>query len=254
MAGKVSREHQLAVGEFLKRVVVPLIYELPDGRVDQVGTCTLLREQEHVFLITARHTFTDRNRDSFVIPENPLRGDFVRLSFEFLTLVDPPNQDIDLAVLKLTSAQAVQQLDVEWRFLTRANTAAASPQGTFLISGYPSSRAKIVGQAIGGSLNTIYTERMATTPTAAASPVDPGLDMFFHYDQDAEGLDGQPVSTPDLPGVSGSSIWEYSEVAEGLWTPERALKIVGVETSWRRGEYARGKAWRYVQHILDNLP
>ena len=42
----------------LKQVEVPLIYELPDGRVDQAGTCALFRDrQENVLLTTPRHTF-----------------------------------------------------------------------------------------------------------------------------------------------------------------------------------------------------
>lgn len=252
MAGKVGKEHQVAISEFLKHVVVPLIYELPDGRVDQVGTGALFRDGQNVFLTTARHIFENTDKASFAVPENPLRGDFVRLSFEFFTPKDPPSQDIDIAVLRLTAPEVFQQLEAGWRFLTRNNAAPASPQGTFLISGYPSSRAVIKGQSIGGSFNTIYTERISDLPTNAAPPVDSDLDMFFHYDTEAEGLDGGSVKTPDLPGVSGSSIWEYNDVSNGLWTPEKALKVVGIETSWKKGEYVRGKTWRYLEYIFDN--
>ena len=97
----------------------------------------------------------------------------------------------------------------------------------------------------------IYTERTASTPNHAKPPIDPDLDIFLHYDAEAEALDGSVVKTPDLPGFSGSAIWEYRDLVGGLWSPAKAIKIVGIQTSWLDGHYARGKAWAYAMHMIQ---
>lgn len=255
MPGQIGKEHRQAVSHFMVKVVVPLLYELPDGRVDQIGICTLFRERQHRLLITARHNLEGSHiLDRFTVLKNPIRSDLDTLgSFELFKPNDPPGRDIDVAVLRFLDQSTIGQMEAGWHFLTTANTGTAPAQGIFVLSGYPSARAKISGQAIGGSLNTIYTKRITAAPPSAKPPVDADIDLFFHYDKEGIDLEGRAVKTPALPGVSGSSVWEYREIS-GLWPPENALKVVGIQTSWIEGDFARAKIWAYVQHIIQQLP
>jgi hypothetical protein len=91
-----------------------------------------------------------------------------------------------------------------------------------------------------------------TIPPEAEQPVHPEVDLFFRYDAEANGSNGEPMATPLLPGVSGSAIWECRDV-NGIWTAARSLKIVGIETSYLAGKYVRGKQWHLVQKMLDAI-
>jgi hypothetical protein len=77
------------------------------------------------------------------------------------------------------------------------------------------------------------------------------LDLFFEYTGRASTIDGKTVTTPHLGGTSGASVWECRELTGGgIWTPERALKIVGVQSAFVRGRYFRAKSWEAVLQLL----
>lgn len=246
MANRVEAENQIAVQEFLKRVVVPILHETRPDQVQQIGSGFFFARDDDLFLVTARHLFEDFPADSFLVPDDPIRGDVLRLSFEINYPTDPA---IDIAVLKLTEADVIAKLRSVWTIMDDRNTGIASNQGVFVLCGFAASQQTIGAHGVGGSFNAIYTERTKSIPHNAKPPIDPTLDFFLHYDPEAEALDGTTVATPDLPGFSGSAIWEYREV-EGLWTPARALRIVGLQAAWLGGEYARGKAWPYAAEII----
>jgi hypothetical protein len=252
LAIKIDSEHQAAVSEFLKRVVLPILHEDAGGQVQQVGTGFLFSRGDALFLVTARHLFEELALDSFAVPDDPFRGGLLRLSFELLYPKDPEHQVIDVAVLKLTDAEVTKALREAWTVLDERNTAQASSEGAFLLCGYAAGRQTIGPHGVGGSFNAIYTERTAAIPPQAKLPVDPELDLFLLYGEEAEGFDGSMVKTPDLPGFSGSAIWEYSDLDSGLWSPARAIKVVGIQASWLGGQYARGKAWAYALHLITN--
>jgi hypothetical protein len=246
----VDPEIMVAIGEFAKQVTVPILYEDPKV-LDQVGTGTLFMLAERYFLVTAAHLFENTDPARFAIPSNPIRDPNPSTLGRY-HLFKPTVDFFDVAVLELLESPTIEKIKVGWRVLGLENTARASPQGTFALCGYPSERARFVGtHLIGGSLITAYSERMPEIPESAKRPVIPDLDLFFHYDVQATGIDGKPVATPHLGGTSGASVWEYREPDRNtLWTPERAFKIVGEQSSFRKGDFFRAKSWRFVSEIL----
>ena len=120
-----------------------------------------------------------------------------------------------------------------------------------MLCGYPSQRAWRTKGAIGGSLLTVFTQRMPDIPQEAALPVHPALDSFFFYPAEAPTLDGKMVEMPHLGGTSGASVWEYREpVNDAFWAPARVLRAVGVQSSFRKGRYFRVKSWAAVLKML----
>jgi hypothetical protein len=231
-------------------LTVPILYD--DPRVlDQIGTGTLFTIAHRYFLVTAAHLFKKTDPARFAIPSNPIR-DPNPSTLGRHDLFKPREDFVDIAVLELLEPTTIEKIENGWRVLTLENTAHASPLGTFALCGYPSERARRVGtHLIGGSLITAYTERLPEIPENAEKPVHPELDLFFYYDVEATGIDGKPLATPHLGGTSGASVWEYREPDRGtLWTPERAFKIVGVQSSFRKGNFFRAKTWSFVVEIF----
>lgn len=62
------------------------------------------------------------------------------------------------------------------------------------------------------------------------------------------------MDTPHLRGASGAPIWEFAQSAGQLWTPEDALKIVGVQSSMDRNyEYFRAKSCLFLLEAFRQI-
>jgi hypothetical protein len=258
----VEVEKLKAIQHWMARTVIPLLYDDPSRQLDSYGSGALIGSNENVLFATARHnlffpdhtTLRDRTRLAIPIPDSdaPAKTDIVNTlgTFDVLQSVDPPGQDIDIALLHLKDLDLIARLRRSWNVIDRSKAVVASPQGNFVLSGYPSARVKITEQGLGGSLNTIHTERMPQAPQNAKQPIHPDYDLFFYYDDDATDLDGNAVKTPAVPGMSGSVVWELRDVEHGVWAPDNALTMVAIQVSWMKDNFARAKSWAYVEHIL----
>lgn len=75
------------------------------------------------------------------------------------------------------------------------------------------------------------------------SPYPGGADDADHqmfrlkYARVASHPSGRLAETPNLEGVSGASVWALTNRAEGLWTPEKVLKVVAIQASFKHGDY-----------------
>jgi hypothetical protein len=55
-------------------------------------------------------------------------------------------------------------------------------------------------------------------------------------------LDGSLRDIPKLQGLSGGSLWAYTE-PPGFWSTSKAMKIVAVQSSHLRGKWIRCTDW-----------
>jgi hypothetical protein len=202
---------------------------------------------------------------NFTIPTDPKVSNFKRLGRHILYW--PDNEAIDIAVLEILETSTVDVIKKGWRLLNpEQHSAIASPQGTFLLCGYPSEWAKIIGQRFRGTQLIAYTARLKEVPKNAVSPVDERMDLFFRHTTNGGDLRPRnanqpihgghaPMSPPNnLGGTSGASVWEYYHLAnQSLWTPEAALRIIGIQHSVRKGHYIRVKSWAFVMALLGQI-
>ena len=246
-ANPIDPEVMRAVERFSANVTIPVLYDDPNKDLDQIGTSTLFNLDDRFFLVTAGHLFEDRDRERFAIP-TPTTTRVHTLGR--YNLLQPDTDLIDIAVLELLEEQTIERARAGWRALILENLGDASAKGIFALSGYPSERARRIGGLIGGSLVTAYSERIPI-PADADPPASPQLYLFFHYDLKAIDINGNVIAAPHLGGASGCSIWEYHEPAGmKFWTPEQCLKMVGVQSSFRKGRYFRAKCTAALLKIL----
>jgi hypothetical protein len=251
----IKQDEKLALEQFLLNATPPILYDHGEKGIDQIGTGTLFRICGRHFLVTARHLFYDNaityDPARIAFPETP-RG-ITPYTFGRSNVYYPDNESIDVVVLELLQQEAVERLSSGWQFLCEGNIGVASSCGTFVLAGYPSSQLVKRGDKLGGTLLSLYTERMADLPAEAKPDPDPRIDMFFHLDEEATKLDGSMAKVPKLPGVSGASIWEASPISSAIWTPQGFLKIVGVQSAYRPGKYIRAINWLGVAEIFRKI-
>lgn len=127
----------------------------------------------------------------------------------------------------------------------------ADPSGELVLIGFPSATLDKKEMRITGRPTSIITALMHHIPVDATPPVEPTLDLFLQLPREAIAQAGVIVDIPPIQGISGCAIWQLRETGDDeLWSPERALRLVGVQSSARAGSYFRGKRWAYIRSLL----
>ena len=56
---------------------------------------------------------------------------------------------------------------------------------------------------------------------------------------------------PNLHGISGASVWGFMPKEGALWSAERQVKVVAIETGYLRETYVRAQSWAAVALVLS---
>ena len=244
-----------AVEAFSATVTVQLLLADKEGKPIPRGTGTLFEVGDRQLVVTAKHLFDELEPDDlerFCVPEGPRGGIFTVGNCD---LHRPKEGHVDIAFLEFKERETIERMRTGWRFLTMENVADASPTGDFVLTGYPEPFTIREGSSIVGGLASVYTQRIAVPADLpfSAAPIIEGLnDLFFAYTETATLGDGTTIPSPVLLGASGGSLWEYCESPreQPLWNPDQAVKVVGVQASYRRDHYIRGIRWTIVEKGL----
>ncbi|RWO37516.1 MAG: serine protease [Mesorhizobium sp.] len=247
-------KHRLeAVQKFILRSTVPILVEGEEGKPFPVGTGTLLRINNRYFIITAQHLFEDAAQlEHIAIPDALDSDSYTRV----LNLVHSKtnNDDIDVAVVEITSSESIEGIKANWNFLTLDNVDVSASTNSVWVVGYPVSRVSIKGKRLVAEPLTLLTERMGEVPAEALPPVHEGLDIFYTYARSAHLLWKGEAVTPELYGVSGAAIWDVSrQLPTGLWLPERFAKMVAIQSAFMHSGYLRAKSWWAVARSLAKI-
>lgn len=250
---QVTPEEALAIERFALTVTVPMFLEV-GASGGLLATGTLFKVAGRHLLITARHAFDGlSDLTKVAVAESPLKGGIY--TFGEFAILKPTEEHVDVAAVELKSADTIARFEANWQFLTLENVAAASlvtGDGAFFVSGYPASLTKDEDGWIKGKLATAYTQRLPSPPAEATPPVIQELDLFFDYAREATSVKGEKVQTPELPGVSGASVWEIRGVS-GVWSPEAATRVVGIQSAYLHSKYIRVKSWWAVAKVLEQV-
>lgn len=222
------------------RVTIPLAYA--EGREFPwpVGSGTLLRGGDRLFILTAAHIFDKCDIDKFWIPSDRVGGRPIPIGRAKLHR-PTDTETFDLAVVELLEHSTRQAAANNWGSIPLSSVTEPTLDGTFFLFGYPSSRLRPEGKTLMCSLITACTQRLEAPPAGATEPIS-DIDLFFLYDTTAEDEDGNSVESPHLHGVSGGGVWEILNASPGeLWVAEKYMRLVGVQSSTMHGEWFRAK-------------
>lgn len=213
-----------------------------------VGTGTLIKIAGRKFLVTAAHLFDDFELSLFAAPNKRHRGIPTPLEGAIIRAPEPKRDSIDIAVIDLSERSADALSD--WDTITLNDVKPPTWEGPFALCGYPSEKLRPQDDTLNCTLITAFTDRIQP-PSNASGSVEPGLDLFFRYDDVGINTAGESVSPPHLKGTSGCTIWQMVATKSKIWTPNQAMKVVGVQSSAMRGEWFRAKSWVAVLGALS---
>ena len=65
-------------------------------------------------------------------------------------------------------------------------------------------------------------------------------------------LDNKAIAEQDLKGISGCSMWTDEDYSTDIWSPEKCLKIIGIQTGFMEAEYIKGTKWIYLAEAFQH--
>ncbi len=246
-----------AIIQFASTVTVPLIHfesggEIDIGKADSIASGTFFGLGDRIFLVTARHVIDDHAAQLFAFPTAPRAAELVSLGDVDILKPSDDQDFIDVAVLELTSEIAKRHARNGWRILQPHTFQSCPASGTFLFFGYPAATITKGANRLQATPIALFAETLASPPDAAQQPIYSNIDLFFDHPTTSIDTYGNVGETPNLKGMSGCSVWAIGDVdTDKFWTPARALKLVGVQSSALEKTFIRAKSWEWVETILN---
>lgn len=250
-----TAQHTALVG-YIGASTIPLLSD--SGQIPEIlGTGTLLTHEDRHFIVTAAHILktdaddlssADRDLSSIAYPTGRSAAQLLTLGPITVYRPAPPSR-VDVVVLELRDTETVKVIGRNWIFLTLQATGSLPFNARFVLSGYPLEGTRWDGRDVGQSFLTLTTDPLHYVPEVQYP--EPTVDRFFYLQDEGELLDGSTRKIPKLQGLSGASLWAYTEPSPSeLWTPQKTLRIVGVQSSYSRGKWFRCTDWEAVRVVL----
>lgn len=247
----LDQQQDALVSRYVMEVTVPLLADGPKI----LGTGTLFTHEGRHFIVTAAHIFkvdpNDPGSEGILLTDVAVPDG--RESATIFTLgsfdIHRPDRSsrVDVMVLELKDQATIAKLESGWRFLEFDSVGQFPFNARFILSGYPFEGHNWDGENLGQNFLKLSTDPLPFVPNVDFP--EPSVDRFFHLEKDGQLLDGSTRKIPRLQGLSGASLWAYSEPS-GIWSASVALKVVAVQSSAKHGEWIRCADWDAVRYIF----
>jgi len=255
-AVELTREQRLAAAAFLAKCTVPIAAEAR-GRANVVGTGTLFDFGDGPCLITAAHVLKgpDWDVEHLTMPET-WGG---RTMHKLGTVQIRRERNWDLAILQLQTPEIVQRIRANWQILSGQDVDAGVPPGLTVSAGFPYELARVEGGKIHARWIAMFEPPYV--PLENERPEESELakpgDMLVRYPETVLQPDGSLVGAPrSLEALSGGSAWRVVPEVDGIWTAQKALRVVGIQIGQARersGEarrrYVRVRSWKVISAL-----
>ncbi|KAB2674217.1 hypothetical protein F9K85_17780 [Brucella tritici] len=241
-----------AIEDFGFRSSVPIFKAIEGDDADHLATGTFIRSQDRLFLLTARHILDDCNPADLAIARAPEGSRLQTLGISnVFKPIDDSSVDVDILCIEIKEPEVHTIVNEGWRAVDIAIGKDPELHEDVLLVGYPSATLKKDGMKLSGKPTSYRTSVMETIPLGARQPVKDGLDIFLALDREGVSFSGERFCSPAIGGMSGCAIWQFADVQDAeLWTPDRALRLVGIQASASPGQFFRGKQWRYIEQLI----
>ena len=247
--GLLDRDFR-AIKAFFIRTTVPLIYE-DEGVAGLQGSGCLFETEGRLFFVTAGHVLEGVDPRKLGVPLRAHGGEVFELGNGVVGCSQM--ESFDVAAYRIDDAHTCSALRASYLVLGTSNVAqVVADSNRFIVVGYPAQTVIKDGQELRPTdLTQIHTRQYDGDVVGARGEQD----LFLKLRRQGHGLWAQPTVLPDLRGISGGPVWQAFESAALVWTPESALRLIGIEVSCdpRCERYIRVLRWEVVQAALKKL-
>jgi len=248
---------KLAIHDFFIGVTLPILIQ-EDGQFGIAATGTLFRIAGRRFVVTAAHTYDTYHPDRWHFPSHPRKGAIRTIGpAEYIQ----PNVDrdaLDIAVVELMDPDTIDELERNWLFLTLDDVWLPDRSAdAVLLAGYPSVRTRFEKDDLRARIFVLRQKFRDPVPEAALKQgLLKGVDFFIDCQDAVNEYTGEEVTAVSVKGMSGCSVWAYRKrgwAKWSFWSPRVPLRVIGIQSAEKRGDYLRAKSWGAVIRMLQLL-
>jgi hypothetical protein len=254
-----------AICEYVENSILPIVADYDEKttktrKAGILGTGTLFKFCNKYFLITAAHvlTSTEGYDDYLGIPLGKINIDI--LTFQNCTRYFPNDDAVrniyDIGIIQL-SEKLGKLLENNYVFLNENNIQyKINREMNIYISGFPCSWGKFDESKniiLGKPFRLMSKYKI---PTKRYEEYDPKAHILVEYSDMyyTAGNENEPViAEQDLGGISGSSMWSFEDKQENVWSAEKCLKVIGIQSGVMKAEYIKGTKWVYMIEAFKNI-
>ncbi|MBU4566555.1 MAG: hypothetical protein KMY53_00045 [Desulfarculus sp.] len=240
----------------LAKTCIPLLfYSTKDQALGIAGTGSMFDLDGRIFLITAAHVFDDHkiedigvpvlNKNNMALVQNDVGGKSYILEGRTIIALGSGivrlHGKIDIALIEIENYEVILQLKDTYELLGYDCFEYIKRKESVIIAGFPISLVeKYAGRMIPKILY-FETEIIPPPPQEECADTIELYHFFMGYDE-IEEINKGSIDPLDLQGISGGAIWQIDPRVprDRLWTAARAMKLIGVERSARKGKFIRG--------------
>ena len=231
-----------ACHHYIENKIFPIIYAVSENSGYVRGTGFTIEHNGTIYLLTARHVLEEDcgiEYDRIVFPiYGQNKGTMSLPAKPYMSKID---SNADLAVVPLLYEDEIidkmywKPFNIDSFFL---KDKLYTNQAVF-VNGFPREmQIDLNGNpniSIGslGFLTKIYTNDLNEVDN-----YDDKIDIVFEY-RESIMVDGEETKIPSLKGMSGSPMFCIDHTIEGVWSPEKNLKIIGIEKAVKRNKYIK---------------
>jgi hypothetical protein len=262
-----QKARELAISKFIEKSTIPIIAYRDDSKTGERtagihGTGTLFKFKGKYFLITAAHVseqIDKQNEKNIGIPIDKSKPDLFTL--QNCMLYTPSEEEIrekcDFGIIGLTN-ELGESLEKNYNFLNEKNiTFNIYEKMPIIITGYVNKHTKFDKEK-----NILYTSTpfklmsRRKIPQKKYNEYDSRIHILAEYGGTlflGGDINKRIPAEQKLQGISGSSMWTIEEDTSDIWSAEKCVKVIGIQTAFMEKEYIKGTKWLYMAEALKHI-
>jgi len=260
---QIARDN--AICQYVENSILPILIDYDDLNNGQrmagiLGTGTLFKFFEKYFLVSAAHVLTStEGYDDYI--GIPIGKDNIQvLTFQDCVKYFPNDDTLrdiyDIGIIRLSDNHG-KQLEQCYHFLNELDIRfKINKEMNIYISGFPYSWGRfdenkniLIGKPF--RLMSIYK-----TPRKNYDNFDPKVHILVEYSDMyySWGNENKPIKAEqDLGGISGSAMWAFEDNQTTIWSAEKCLKVIGIQSHLMKAEYIKGTKWVYLIEAFKHI-
>ena len=245
-----------ACHHYIEERVFPIFYMKSEEAAVVHGTGFIIDINEKKYLFTAKHVLEENDKIKYEKLVFPIFGPKKEMySFPNKPYLSKKDTDADIGFVQLNYEKSI--LDkIYWKTFNMESFYMHNKiydKQKIIVHGFPITMQELETGNPFINIGVIsFTTNIYDGDPSEAPTYDAKIDIFFEYKNEMK-INDEIKEIPDLHGISGSAVFCIDHFIEGVWSPEKCLKIIGIEKAIKRGDYIRATKSQSIFYSIERL-
>lgn len=245
-----------ACHHYIKERVFPLLYIKSKERAVVHGTGFIIEIKQDKYLLTAKHVLEETEQKQYERIAFPIFGPKKEMySLPCQPYLSNPETDADIAIVPLKYEKEISD-QMYWKTFDMNSFYLREKiydKQKIIVHGFPVSMQEVDRANPFIDIGVIsFTTHLYRGDYSKVEKYDPKIDIIFESINEMY-VNGKKTELPKLHGISGSALFCLDHSVDGIWSPEKCLKIIGIEKAIKPRDYIRATKSSCIYYSIKRL-